>query len=104
MDKDLQEDLQKLQAKPSGMARLPAAGNPDAIGPHTAFAASGGRSDAGIASPLTEAQYTDREWHPPRVIYSTDGLFSIRLRHIKTLKMADAADNEVVFEFADFSE
>lgn len=60
----------------------------------------------GIASPLTEKKQADgktpdREYYDARYLVSADGVYSLELKPIKTLKMTDANSAEVEFQFAD---
>ena len=55
----------------------------------------------GIASPLTEADYDDREYWDEKTITSSDGLLSFRIKPIKKIIQADANAAEVVQLFAD---
>ncbi|MDN4148693.1 hypothetical protein QYE80_27210 [Pseudomonas tohonis] len=50
----------------------------------------------GIASPLIETAYTDRQYHPDQTLVSTDGILSFKVKPIKQIKQADANDNEVI--------
>ena len=54
-------------------------------------------SGGGIASPLTETDYVDRTWHPERTITSTDGVWALKIKPLKSIKFKDAVDAEVVF-------
>lgn len=65
-------------------------------GVYKAPAATGG----GIASPLTEASYATREFHPARYLSSSDGLFVWQFEPPKKIVMADANDEEVIQLFA----
>jgi len=55
---------------------------------------------SGIASPLTETAYTDRQYHPDQTLLSTDGLLSFKVKPLKQLTQKDANDAEVVQIFA----
>lgn len=57
-----------------------------------AAASTGG----GIASPLTEQSYAEREWHAEKTLKSSDGLLSFRVKAIKQLRTTDADDVEVI--------
>lgn len=57
-------------------------------------------SGGGIASPLTETAYTDRQYHPDQTLLSTDGLLSFKVKPLKQLTQKDANDAEVVQIFA----
>lgn len=52
-----------------------------------------------IASPLVETAFADREWHPERTIFSTDGVIALRIKAIKSIKFKDAKDADVTIEF-----
>ncbi|MDF3931402.1 hypothetical protein [Pseudomonas citronellolis] len=69
-------------------------GRADYVEP-AAAAASGG-----IASPLTESSFLDREYWADKVITSTDGLFSFKIKPIKSIHQVDANNAEVIQQFA----
>lgn len=61
-----------------------------------------------IASPLTETTILigpntvpERTYYAERTLTSTDGLFSFKVKDIKSQKFTDANDAEVVLNFAD---
>ncbi len=56
-------------------------------------------SGSGIASPLVETDYADREFHTAIMIASTDGLFTLRIKPVKKIFMKDALSNDVLLEF-----
>lgn len=56
-------------------------------------------SASGIASPLVETLYADREFHTAIMIASTDGLFTLRIKPVKKIFMKDATNSDVVLEF-----
>lgn len=56
---------------------------------------------AGIASPISETKYADRVFYPASTITSTDGIFTIEIKRVKTLQMVDAKSRSVILEFAD---
>lgn len=56
-------------------------------------------SGSGIASPLVETDYADREFHTEIMIASTDGLFTLRIKPVKKIFMKDALSNDVLLEF-----
>lgn len=80
-----------------------------AVEPRGAVPAQQGRGDytppptgtGGIASPLTELDYADREYWDAITINSSDGMLSFRVKPIKKIIQADANDAEVVQLFAD---
>ena len=102
MAKDLTESLRALTGKDSGQTSrvdkaLPARPNPPAIPERIGSAGPlAGAGNAGIASPLTETAFADREFYATGW-KTTDSLFTLPM--IKTLKMRDANDQEVVFQF-----
>ncbi len=53
----------------------------------------------GIAGPLAETAYADRTWHPEKTVASSDGLFSLRIKPIKSMKFADANGSAVEMTF-----
>jgi len=64
----------------------PAAGN---------SAAAGG----GISSPLKEKAYSDRTYYEDYSLETSDGIFTLIVKPVKTLTFYDAAGEKVVFEF-----
>lgn len=52
-------------------------------------------SAGGIASPLTETNFTDRTYHPETLLSSSDGIFQFAVKRTKSLKFTDA-NNRVV--------
>lgn len=97
----LQDDLKSVVSDGRAAKRLPSAPARTAIGPGTGLARDSAAAGGGIASPLTEPDYTAREWHPVQTITSTDGLFVLEVSYLKAVSMLDAADRAVVFNFAD---
>lgn len=59
-----------------------------------------GVQGGGIASPLTETDYTVREFHPARTFYTADGYFAWEVKAPKKIVMADANGAEVIQQFA----
>ena len=53
-------------------------------------ATSGATAGGGIASPLTETSYADRQYHDEVTWQTTDGLFVVVVKPIKKLKFTDA--------------
>lgn len=100
--RDLQEAIQDLVDR--GQAKTPDV-QPhqprDGVKPGRAKAAPKPAADtAGIASPLTEPDVTAREYHDTQLVTSADGLFTLPVKPVKKLVMADANGAEVVIEFA----
>lgn len=102
MAKDLAESLRALTGNDSGQTSrvdkaLPTRPNPPAIPERIGSAGPvAGAGSAGIASPLTETAFADREFYATGW-KTADSLFTLPM--IKTLKMRDANDQEVVFQF-----
>ena len=60
-----------------------------------------GGTGAGIISPVTEPSAATRQYFsPPRTITSTDGVFTIEVRDLRSIDMEDADGNEVQFVLA----
>jgi len=57
-------------------------------------------SGGGVASPLIETSYLERTYWPEKVITSTDGVFSFKVKPIKQIRQLDANDAEVIQQFA----
>ena len=95
--------LSGVSYEPAVAESLPAATPiPPRVGEATApTPAVGGAGSGGIAGPLSETDYTDREWHPERTLTSSDGVLTIRFRALKQIKMLDANGAELVFEYKD---
>ena len=101
--RDLQEAIQDLVNR--GQAKTPDV-QPhrprDGVQPGRVKAAPKATSDtAGIASPLTEPNVTAREYHETQLVTSADGLFTLPVKPVKKLVMADANGSEVVLKFND---
>lgn len=103
MAKDLTEALRALTDKAtSGQTSrvdkaLPVRANPPAITARSGSAGPlEGAANTGIASPLTETAFSDRKFYSGGW-KTADGLFT--LPAIKTIKMKDAKDQTVIFEF-----
>ena len=65
--------------------------------PKSADAGEGGA----IASPLTETAYSDRTFYAPKTSTSTDGIWVVRMRPIKSIKFKDKKDNPLTIDFKD---
>lgn len=108
MPKNLNDSLRSLTSNSAGQTSyvdrvLPPAPQPAPIPARTGQSTPSSSSSAsagGIASPLTETAYADREWYAEQTIRSSDGMFNIRVKPIKTLKFTDANSAPVVLEFA----
>ncbi len=60
--------------------------------------APSGGGGGGIASPLTETNYNDREYYDS-VMLTSDFLVAIEIKPLKKLTMSDADGNPVVFNY-----
>jgi hypothetical protein len=58
-----------------------------------------GTTASGIASPLVETAYADRTWHAEATITSSDGIFSLKIKALKSVAFADANGQPVTIEF-----
>jgi hypothetical protein len=102
MSKDLTEALRVLTEQANGGAQQPAAmSDRGAAARATGSALLGGASQGGspqggIASPLTETAYGDRTWYAERTIASSDGIWSLKIKPLKSIKLTDANSAEVV--------
>lgn len=100
--KDLSEALRALtergqSADGAGPAAMKARG---AAGISRVGALLGGdAATSGIASPLVETAYADRTFHTNTTITSSDGLFTLIIKPVKTIKFKDAASRDVTIEF-----
>lgn len=96
--KDVTEALDRLTRDASGQTSredtaLPASKPVAAIPPRVGQAgpdAGKGSGGTGIASPLTEGNYAQRSWYALRTLYSTDGLFPLRVRLPSSITFTDA--------------
>lgn len=89
-----------VQPKPTAK-QLDAAGFPLPIDGTSGSAQDPLQVTTGIASPITETKYIDREFYPTVTLTSTDGVFSFDIMRLKTLKMSDAKSRSVILKFQD---
>jgi hypothetical protein len=100
MDARLQSDLTRLVKPSPGKAALPDATPLAAKQTGVGLARAAGNDGTGIASPLTETDYTAREYHATEgELQTTDGFFVIKYQYIKSVSMTDAQDQPVKLEF-----
>lgn len=102
-DKDLTEAVRALTEQGGGDPAAPAAmktRGAAGISRGSALPAGEG-SVSGIASPLTETTYADRTFYGERAIRSSDGLWAMRIKPVKAIKLTDAAQRPVQINFAD---
>lgn len=59
----------------------------------------GKENGGGVASPLTETAYADRTFHTEYEIYSSDGLFSLKIKPVASMKFIDANSETVILNF-----
>lgn len=101
MSKDLTEALRAIMEgngteKPEPM---PARGNVSKVKSSAALYKTGKDNSGGVASPLTETAYADRTFHPEYEIYSSDGLFTLKIKPVASMKFTDANSETVVINF-----
>lgn len=103
MAKDLTAALQALTEAAQGQTSrvdktlpevVPASSIPSRTGSARPRAAT-----AGIASPLVESDYAERTFHAERNLLSTDGLFLLKIKPVKAVKLKDANQAPVTIEF-----
>lgn len=102
MSKDLTEALRAMMAGDSSTNVVPALkprGAAPAVVSAVPLPGAAKGSGGGIASPLDETAYADRTWHAEKIISSTDGLFSLRIKPVASIKFKDAAQADVVIQF-----
>lgn len=105
MAKDLTQALAELsqtqgttrQDKALAPPKVPPA-IPQRAGTATSKTAAG-QGSGGIASPLTETAYADRTFHPEQAMTSTDGIFTLKIKPVKTINLTDAGGAAVTIEF-----
>lgn len=102
MSKDLTDALRALMEGNASTNVVPAL-KPRGAAPAVTSAAplpgAAKGSGGGIASPLDETAYADRTWHAEKIVASTDGLFSLRIKPVASVKFKDAALADVVIQF-----
>ena len=76
-----------------------AAGAPIGEARGSGFGGSASGSGGGIASPLTEPDATQRQYHPSQDVYNQDGTI-VKVHPVKQITMKDAAGATVVFNYA----
>lgn len=81
----------ELSQREARGARPPTVGRGNYVAPPSAAQTGGG-----IASPLTEQSYAEREWYDEKTVYSSDGILSFRVKAIKKLRQTDADSVEVL--------
>lgn len=105
MSKDLTAALQRLTEDAQGQTTrvdktLPAPKEASPIGARVGVSPVITNPSGGIASPLVETAYADREWHTAAVmVKSMDLLYSLMVYPIKSVKFTDANGATVVMEY-----
>lgn len=61
----------------------------------------GTTGSGGIASPLTESSYAERVYYAAKNVTTTDGLFTMNVRHLQQISLLDANNAAVVMKFKD---
>lgn len=95
---NLKDALNRMESPPEAAKRLSGARNPLAIRAATRTEQNAG---SGIASPLREADYAARTWHPAQTFTSTDGIFTFSVRFLESVSFTDANGVGVVLEYQD---
>lgn len=93
----VKENLRALVKKTDVGVKLRSLKNPLGINSTTGVGRRKPKGESGIASPITEPDYSAREFHPERVYYSSDGLFTIHYKPIKKIVMEDEGGNPAEF-------
>lgn len=107
MAKDLTQALHEATLNAQGQTsrentKLPAAKPVAAIPARSGVGMppSGGSGGGSIAGPLTETSYAARTWWPDRSLESSDGIFSLKIKPIKTVTMQDGNAATLVMSYA----
>ncbi len=58
-----------------------------------------GTGSGTFGAQLVETAYADRTFHDTVNMTSTDGLFTLKVKPIKSIKFADTSGNAVVFQY-----
>jgi hypothetical protein len=101
--KELQEATNRLVTKTKPREPLPAPVSRPSIGAGVGFAEPQTPTQSGvggIASPLTETDFSKREYHPEQIVMTTDGMITESRKRIKKVVMVDALRAGVVFQYA----
>ncbi|MGE0126422.1 MAG: hypothetical protein AB7U25_26125 [Vicinamibacterales bacterium] len=99
-DRRLIDDLNRvITHPPRAREPLPPAAGQAAI-PGVGRGERSPAGGGGIASPLTEIDYADRQWHPEIAVASSDGVFVLMIEPIKQVTFRDAQGKTaaVIFE------
>ncbi|QEY75157.1 hypothetical protein [Pseudomonas denitrificans (nom. rej.)] len=99
----LVSDLQSLESqrrKIGELNELERRGARPATPGRAVYKAPAATGTGGVASPLIEQSYLERTYWPDKVITSTDGVFSFKIKPIKQIRQLDANDAEVIQQFA----
>lgn len=104
MAKDLTAALHALTEAADGQTTrvdraLPAVKVPAAIPARVGSSGVITGASGGIASPLVETLYADRTFHAATSFASTDGIFIVELKPVKTIAFKDANLATVVMEY-----
>lgn len=98
-DRRLIDDLNRvITHPPRAREPLPPAAGQAAI-PGVGRGERSPAGGGGIASPLTEIDYADRQWHPEIAVASSDGVFALMIEPIKRVVFEDALGKTAVVIF-----
>ncbi len=105
MSKDLTEALHALTISAQGQtsrvdSALPAARPTSAIPARSGSSGPVTGPGSGISGPLTETSYSARTYWADVTITSTDGIFTMVEKPIKSISFADALSNSLVMNYA----
>lgn len=100
-DRRLIDDLNRVITHPARAREPlpPAAGQAAIPGRGEGKPTAAGTGSGGIASPLTEIDYADRQWHPEIAVASSDGVFALMIEPIKQVTFRDAQSKTAVVIF-----
>lgn len=106
MAKDLTAALHDLTEQARGQTSrrdttLPSGIPVSAIPERVGTALPGGQTGGSIASPLTEVSYVSRTYWDDVTITSTDGIFTMVEKPIKSMSFTDPNDNSLVINYAE---
>lgn len=100
-DRRLVHDLNRVVTHPpKPPERLAPVGSPGTLPGRGTGKPSTAGTGTGIASPLTEPDYTLREHHPDVVLTSSDGVFTLEVQPLAAIELVDANGTPVRIEYA----
>lgn len=99
----IKEDLNALEKSPRKNAQLPQLERRGTRGPAVGVGSWNpnrvpATGEGGLSGPLTEVSRTN---HPPRVVWSSDGLVPFLIQRVNQVTMQDENGDQVPWSFAD---